>query len=243
MAYEPLELPGGEDWFAIFRNYWKNKIDEYYHGYVLRKKQDEINKTLESFFNGPELVMDENEQQDGIQMDNAFLFSFLRAFYKRIFIADMNHVLRSVLIDGDFTRVENQRDFTESYNELIKMDDMITRLVQKAALDGEYGKRYQQLKVDVVSPVIRYRKIQTLLDDVLTESKSIAERSKNALDVINKVVYGILSGTDSQYASLTNLSTMWGKANRDFIINLKNASDKLSTAAGLVDNILSIRSD
>jgi hypothetical protein len=241
-SYEPQELPGGEDWFVVFRNYWQAKIMESYDNYLMEVKRAEIDKAFEIFFGGSEMIKVESKySEDSIPLDNALLFSFLLTFYKRIFIPDMNQVLRPILIDGDFAKKENRIDFTESYNELIKMEDAINGLISKAGPGGDYGTRYKQLKVDVVSPVIRHRKMQVLVEDASEESSAIAQKAKSALGLMNAVIHGILLPVEgSKYASLTNLATMLGKANREFMIALKDTSDKLRLAVDLVSNITDI---
>jgi hypothetical protein len=241
-SYEPQELPGGEDWFVVFKNYWQEKIEESYDNYLLEVKRAEIDKAFEIFFGESEMITVENEySEDAIPVENALLFSFLLTFYKRIFIPDMNQVLRPILIDGDFAKKENRLDFTESYNELIKMEDAINGLIKKAGPGGDYGTRYKQLKADVVSPVIRYRKLQILSEDASTESFEIAKKAKSALGLMNAVVHGILFPVEgSKYASLTNLSSMLGKANREFMIALKETSDKLMLAVDLAANIMDV---
>jgi hypothetical protein len=249
MAYDPSELPGGEDWFLIFRNYWKEKIEESYDNYLIDLKRGEINKTFDIFFGGMEMINIQSTLPDqeyaAVSLDNALLFSFFLTFYKKIFLTEMNQVLRPILIDGEFIRKENRLDFTESYNELIKMEDAINSLVQKVAPGGDYGNRYWQLRTDVISPVIRHRKMQVLTEEIRAESQEIAWKAKSALELMNVIIHGILIPPDystegSKYASLANLSTILGKANSDFIAALKETSKKLSLAVDLVNNIMDV---
>jgi hypothetical protein len=245
MSYEPSELPGGEDWFLIFRNYWKNKIEESYDNYLIDLKREEIKKVFEIFFSGIEMIDIQNtlslQSTDSVSLDNALLFSFFLTFYKKIFLTEMNQVLRPILIDGEFIKKENRLDFTESYNELIKMEDAINNLVQKAAPGGDYGNRYKQLRTDVVSPVIRHRKMQVLTEEIKAESHEIAEKAKSALELMNSIIHGILAPEEgSKYASLANISTILGKANSNFMIALKETSEKLALAVELVGNIMDV---
>jgi hypothetical protein len=249
MAYEPSELSGGEDWFLVFRNYWKQKIEESYDNYVLDLKRGEIDQTLGIFFDDTEMI-DVQEilsahEDDTVSLDNTLLFSFFLTFYKKIFLTEMNQVLRPILIDGEFIKKENRLDFTESYNELIRMEDAINNLIQKVAPGGDYGNRYRQLRGDVVSPVIRHRKLQVLAEEIRAESHTIAWKAKSALELMNSIIHGILfpaeyTNEGAKYATLANISTILGKANSDFIVALKETSKKLSLAVDLVNNIMDV---
>jgi hypothetical protein len=241
-SYEPQELSGGEDWFVVFRNYWKEKIEECYDNYLMEIKCGEINKSFEIFFGDAEMIkVDDDNSEERMPVEFPLLFSFLLTFYKKIFLTNMNQVLRPILIDGEFIKKENRLDFTESYNELIKMEDAINSLLEKTKPGGDYGTRYTQLITDVVSPVIRHRKMQVLVDDVKTESVGIALKAKAALELMNAVIRGIMFPVEGgKYASLTNIATMLGKANREFMIALKDTSDKLMLSVDLVGNIMDI---
>jgi hypothetical protein len=245
MSYEPSELPGGEDWFIIFRNYWKEKIEESYDKYLTDLKREEINRIFALFFDGMEMIDIENTlsaaRDETLSLDNTLLFSFFLTFYKKIFLTEMNQVLRPILIDGEFLKKENRLDFTESYNELIKMEDAINNLVRKVAPGGDYGNRYKQLRTDVVSPVVRHRKMQVLTEEVNAESYEIAWKAKSAIELMNSIIHGILYPVEgSKYASLANISTILGKANSDFMVALNETSKKLVLAVELVNNIMDV---
>jgi hypothetical protein len=197
------------------------------------------------FFGGAELVkidsgdIDEgSDESEKIPLKNNLMLSFIQTFYKRIFLAEMNQVLRPILIDGDFIKKENRTAFAEAYNELIKVDDLINALLKKIAPLGDYGKRFHQIKVDIVSPPIRHRKMQVLRDDILAESNGIVEHYKNSLETMNAVIAGILRPVDDgPYNTLFNLSQMMGKSNKEFMEMLQITSQKLKLAVDLVENI------
>jgi hypothetical protein len=248
MSYEPVELSGGEDWFAVFRSYWKEKIDGNYDKYVIEKKREAINKALDMFFGDAEIIhVEENltvDEREAGFFNHTMLFSFLLTIYKKIFLTEMNQVLRPILIDGEFAKKENRLDFTESYNELIRMEDSINDFMRKLVSGGDYGNRYKQLKTDIVSPATRHRKLQVLREDVSMESNAIAERAVSALKLLFTVIHGLLEPEhNGKYASLSNLSTILGKANSDFMIALRESEKKLSLTIDLVTNIIEVEEE
>ena len=248
MSYEPRELSGGEDWFSVFRNYWKDKLEDVYHDYVIAKKQQEIQNAFEVFFGGAELTkmegIDSDDDADRLPLENTLMLSFIQTFYKRIFLAEMNQVLRPILIDGDFVKKENRTAFAEAYNELIKVDDLVAALLKKTAPLGDYGKRFHQIKMDVVSPPIRHRKMQILREDLHTESTNIIDHYRDSLESMNAVIIGILRPVDDgPYNTLHNLSQMMGKSNREFMETLHTTSEKLKLAVDLVENISDVESE
>jgi hypothetical protein len=248
MSYEPRELSGGEDWFALFRAYWKDKTEDNYNEYILEKKRANIQKTLDVFFGGTELIQIEHiqsaEDPDAIPLKNSVMLSFILTFYKKVFLAEMNQVLRPILIDGDFIKKENRVDFTESYNELIKVDDLINSLIRKLAPTGDYGRRFKQLQADVVAPAIRHRKMQILKDDIEVESDDIVSQTQKSIETMNAVIHGIVRPEQGdKYNTLTNITQMLGKSNRDFMDALEATANKLMMTVDLVDNILDVEDE
>jgi hypothetical protein len=243
MSYEPKELTGGEDWFVVYKSYWTKLISENYYDYIARKKNEDLVVELETFLHGGALIKLENtasnENPDGVELNSTLELSFLLTFYKLIFLQELNPVLRSILIDGDFYRIDNKLEFTDCYNTLIKLEDTINTFIRKIQSDGDIGKQYARLKQEVGgSAAIRIRKVAVLLEDSNNEAVAIVTQAGAALNSLNQVVQGIVSGKKtSPYSTLINLSQMGGKANAEFMEDLLAAAEKINAACKTLADI------
>ena len=219
MSYVPKETSGGEDWYVIFRDYWRRRIEILFADYMKDRRRRELLSAFRFFFKGRELKKLENiasdSNPDGLPIRGGTALSFLHTFYLYVFMPEVNKILRPVMIDGQFQKKENRAEFAESYNNLIKVEDDIVKLDQKISPEGEYGKRYEQARQEMTALQVKRRKMQIVLEEAQEEGGIILEQARqaslNMVDILNG-----FRGRDStdRYGLLTNLSDLAGQTSQ-----------------------------
>ncbi|GHV85356.1 hypothetical protein AGMMS50230_09640 [Spirochaetia bacterium] len=220
----PQNIGGGEDWYAVYRERWKVQVEEQFLEFTRTRRQRDLQNAFRYFFKGTNLKMlenmdsnfsgnrDSNQNPSGISVKGSFSLSFLQTFYTVVFMGEINKYTRPILIDGEFIRRENRTEFTESYNNLIKLEDLIGRFDREIAPDGDYGKRYIQAKNDMSSLPVRRRKVQIVVEEAAREAERIIEQSREAMEGLIKVLGGILKkSVDGKYDTLSNLQAFTGR--------------------------------
>jgi len=207
----PKDIGGGEDWYVVYRERWKAQIEEQFLAFAKTKRQRDIQSSFRYFFRGANLKMLENmgteENQSGLNIKGTYSLSFLQTFYSVVFMGEINKQLRPILIDGEFINKENKIEFTEAYNNLIKLDDLIRHFDQNISPEGDYGKRYAKAKNEILVLPVKRRKIQIVLEEASREAERIIEQTQEALEAMVRILEGITkSGNDEKYDTLVNLS-------------------------------------
>ncbi|MDR1059327.1 MAG: DUF5312 domain-containing protein [Treponema sp.] len=241
MALVPHSIGGGEDWFIIYREYWKRHIETLFAEYMQVRRHQELLNSFRYFLKGTNLkilgnvVSDSNPE--GLPIDGAFGLSFLLTFYSVVFMPDINRILRPILIDGDFYRKENRAEFAESYNDLIKLEDDIKQFEAGIAPSGDYGKRYSQARQDMSSLPVKRRKIQLVLEEASDAAESIISRAGAAsLSMVN-ILGGIIEKDPrGKYDSLANLSKLSGKDGQ-FINGIAESVQKFKKVLQILEDI------
>ena len=216
MSYSPKEVSGGEDWFMIFKDYWKRKVDSLFADYMKDRIQRKLNEVFRVFLKGKGLRMMENAQSsansDGLPIQEALALSFLSTFYSVVFMPDINWVLRTILIDGEWKLKENRAEFAEAYNNLVKLEDEINKFDHELSPGGDYGKRYTQARQDMSSLPVKRRKIQIVVEEASEDAEKILAQARAACDSMVNVLNGIL-GTNlwGKYETLSNMTKIAGK--------------------------------
>jgi hypothetical protein len=206
----PRDIGGGEDWYVVYRERWKSQVEEQFLLFSRTKRQRDIQNSFRYFFRGANLKILENmgseQNPSGLSIKGNFSLSFLQTFYAVVFMGEINRQLRPILIDGEFINKENKTEFTEAYNNLIKLDDMIKRFDQNISPEGDYGKRYAQAKNEMLALPVKRRKIQIVLEEASHEAERIIEQTREALEAMIRVLEGVTkTGTDDKYGTLANL--------------------------------------
>jgi hypothetical protein len=241
MTLAPQEISGGEDWFLVYREYWKRHIEMLFAEYMRFRRHRDLLNSFRYFLKGANLKVLDNvvsdANPDGLPIPEAMNLSFLLTFYTAVFMSDINKILRPILIDGEFYKRENRTEFTESYNELIKLEDEIKRFELNISPSGEYGRRYTQARQDMSSLPIKRRKIQLVLEDASREAKKIIERIQAAIRVMINVLNGIITKDPSgKYDGLGNISQLSGKGPA-FVNGITESIQKFQKTLQLLDDI------
>ena len=241
MAFAPREISGGEDWFVTYRDHWKRRVESLFIEYTKNRRQRELMDSFRYFLKGKHLKLLENTQSetnpDGLYIKGAFALSLLYTFYSVVFMPDMNWVLRPILIDGEFKNKENQIEYAEAYNNLIKLEDDIKKFEGDISPDGDYGQRYSQARQEMSSLPVKRRKLQIILEEAQEDAELIIDRARDA----SKAMVGLLTGMlgkdyRGKYETLTNLQKFSARDNH-FLVGMGEAIQQFKTVLKLLDDI------
>ena len=241
MSLTPSEISGGEGWFVIFKDYWKRRVESIFADYMKDRLQRKLQDSFQSFFKGQSMRMLENAQSssnsEGLPIKGAFALSFLYTFYSVVFMPDINPVLRSILVDGEWQKKENRLEFAEGYNNIVKLEDEIKKFDYEISIAGDYGKRYTQAKQDMSTLPVKRRKIQIVIEEASEDVEKILEQAFNACQSLVNVLGGIL-GKDlrGKYDTLSNRAKIAGKDNQ-FISSLDEAIEKFQTVIKILNDL------
>jgi len=244
MSFVPQEISGGEDWFVVYRDYWRRRIEANFADYLRERRMKGLLETFRTFLKGKSLTPLGNAQSEanpeGLPVKGAFALSFLLTFYQVVFMASINKILRPILIDGEFHRKENRNEFTESYNNLIKLENDIKRLEFEISPSGEYGKRYIQVRQDMSAIPVKRRKTQIVLEDAQEDAGKILEQViKAAKSMVNLLAGFLGKETKGKYDVLTNLPAIAGKGNEynEYMAGMNEAHQQFQVLGKILDDI------
>jgi hypothetical protein len=241
LSLNPVQISGGEEWFTVYREYWKRQIEARFSEYMSLRRHRDLLNSFRYFFKGTNLKILDNvvsdSNPDGLPVPGAFALSFLLTFYSAVYMADINKFLRPVLIDGEFYKKENRTEFTEAYNDLIKLEDDIRKFEYAISPSGDLGKRYALARQDISSLPVKRRKIQIVIEDASRDAGLIVDRTKHACTAMINIIGGILKkDPDGKYDTLANLSHLSGKGSA-FIDGLTESMQNFKKMLQLLEDI------
>jgi hypothetical protein len=242
MNFSPRAISGGEDWFVVYKDFWKKQTDEQFSAFAKQQREAVLIQTFHTFLNGVSLTELPNiyseTNPDGIPVSGAMGLSFLRVFYSEVFLLVVNNVLRVILLDGEFYKRENRTTFTEAYNDLMKIDDAIKKFIGKISDDGDYGKRFILAKSEMSSLPIKRKKIQLIVNEANEEIQKIVNHTQNTLKIMIDVLQGIINREHgSKFDTLSNLSSLPNIKNQPFLDAVSLSKQKLAEASSLLKEV------
>jgi hypothetical protein len=181
------------------------------------------------------------EGTDVIPLRQARTVAFLSTFCSSVFLDDINRPLKILLIEGEFYKKENLLEFTDSYNEILKLPEAIRALDQKLSLTGEFGMAYEEARKDAASPQSRKRRMQETIRAADSEADGLIKRSIEALKTIENIIDGVLHGeVGGRYDSVSDLGFLDGKNNKTYLKSLEYARIQCGHAALLLDDLTTL---
>jgi hypothetical protein len=242
LSLVPKVISGGEDWFVVYRDYWKNQVDARCREFTKDHKQAALSEAFNQYLKGvpvkPLANATSAEKPGAIPVAGAQGLAFLLTFYDEVFIPDLNKVLRPILLDGEFYKRENRTQFTEAYNDLMKIGDAIRGFDFRLSTAGDYGKRYEVAKGEISSLPVKRRKIQIVVQEVSEEAMKIINNIRAACKTMVQVLDGILRKDPAGvFDTLSNIQALSGKHGPPLTSRIDEAVVKLESALKLLDEV------
>lgn len=238
-------VAGGEDWFALFRIFWRERTEKRYQKWLAEKRIHELQLRIDSLVGSnwagsfAHLVAaDAAADETAVPVRYARALRCLDSFYNVVFVQQLNRPLKLILLEGEFYKRDNRLDFTDAYSKILELPDLLRKYDEKLSSVGEYGQAFLQSRQELSSLSAKRRKLESAIQAAETEAETIIRGTTEAMARLQQVLKGILSGNSRErYDSLANLSRMDGKANADFLRQLEAAKDRLEQVVGLVNEL------
>jgi hypothetical protein len=241
-SYLPKDLPGGEDWLALYKAFWRERIEASLERWKAEHRTKELLAEIRTFVGEPgpasfaHLSREESERAPALRQELAL--AFLDAFYRGPFLRELNRLLKIVLVDGEFYRKDNRVEFTDAYDSILRIPELLSALDARLAPEGEIGGAWAAAYREIGAPMIRRRKTQTIARLAEEEAEQIIKREGTALHTMVQIILGFLKGeAGGRYDSLANLSSIDGKASKEFLRNLDRAKDRCEKALSLLSEL------
>ncbi|MDR3167920.1 MAG: DUF5312 domain-containing protein [Treponema sp.] len=243
LTISPLDISGGEEWFSVYRDYWKHYVHDRFTQYIRTTGQQKLLDSIYQFLRTtltPLNHMASESNPRGIPVKGGLCLSFLLTFYSTVFMEKINGVLESVLLGGNFYSREDRTAFTESYNELMKLENIIRQFEMRISPVGELGKQFLAAQVNRSLSSLKRHKLLSITDEANQEVFTIVRTTGIALEGIINMLEKILrtvSGGES--VVLINMAQLAGKGNV-FITDLTDALVQLQETHKLFTKIIAL---
>lgn len=243
--YEPTPVSEGEDWLSLYKKYWKNRLEKNYAAYAFQKKaeqlQIEINFYLKKPFQSNLVYINEKGRETVPPVKYARVLKFIEAVYNNLFIPEMNKSLKILLLEGDFYKKDNKQEFTEAYNTVLQIPDMLKKFDAMLSPEGDIGKQYIVTQTDITSQSVLKKKTESILLSIEFETETLVKKVTAAFEKLVFILRGILTKQQtSMYDTLANLTKIDGRNNKQFLDSLEKIRDTLERGYYLINDIYAL---
>ena len=234
-AYAPSELPGGEDWLVIYKSFWWERIENRLQQWKAERRYRELAEEIAAFVGEPgpagfaHISREQSESSPPVRQEMSL--RFLDAFFRGPFLRELNRPLKLLLVEGEFYRKDNRVEFTDAYDCLARLPESLAGLDARLGPAGETGATWIAAKSEMGPAQVKRRKVQAIARGAEEDAERLVRAAGEALGSLVCVIRGVLKGeAGGRYDSLSNLSFMDGKANKEYLRSLDQSKDRCEKA-------------
>jgi hypothetical protein len=245
--YEIVPYGSGDDWFRIYREFWKERIINRFRIFSQEREKQKKVRELAQVWGLKEISKLPVYRTETYIEAPEILFPYTTAafyiFFDKIVTSRIFYAMNSVLIDGKFYKKENRKDFEDSYNDFIKLPEKIKGFVGRFEKDGENTEKIQRFRETVAAGSLRNRKIQEIFYNSDRDLKYIFDNIFKLMGKLRNLLEGILSGNGGPYDTLSNLGEIGGGSNRQFQKDLNELLLLLTRSLTCMQEIYTMEAD
>ncbi len=244
LGYQPRTPGGGEDWYAIYKSFWKRRLADNYALFYRVKMADRLAVRAVAYLGIarlPQLEEYRPEQfEGGSPLKHVLSLAFLKGFFQNVF-ARISRPLRIILTSGDFYKPENRNELNDSLAYLGLIEENINSLESRLTKEGDLGVQLADARAERKSPAARLHRIRAVAEQADRNASYLVAECYKKLYNLTQVLQGILHGKSSErYDTLANLSSIGGVGNRLLVSAWSDALEQLKAALGLLREIRDI---
>lgn len=204
--YNPNALTGGEDWFNLYKKFWRTRIELAYRSFISRRKLQELEDKVCEVFNltdPPKVsVYTEPYWPEGYPPVYEKTFAIVYMFYMQFYRPILEKVLRPILESGTFYRRENRTELIDVNSSLLNTSDAIEKFVVSLDRDGEIGEQFAMHESDS-------KQLATLTAITSRNATTFIQNTADTLRLVSLILQGVAGETsDHKYGSLTNIQDL-----------------------------------
>ena len=211
LHYEASEISGGEEWFNIYKNYLKEKIDKKYDLFLADKKRNEIIMKMRYYI---DTIPDENTLNFQVDLreriykfEYANLFFYLKELKNTFFQKKIDRIVSRILLDGVFYKDANKKELYEAYNFINKLDKDFKEFIDSIDNDNEAVKSIRKYSFEETSKKLQKKKTERFVSEIKTGLVEKYTLYYNAFVTVGNVLYGIVNGSvGGTYDTLSNVA-------------------------------------
>ncbi|MCL2008851.1 MAG: DUF5312 domain-containing protein [Treponema sp.] len=241
MSAVPKEISGGEDWYAVFRDYWKKHVETACNDFIRSNRHQKAIDSFRDFLKGRDFEALENTYSstnpEGLPIKGSLSLSFLATFHSVVFMPDLNPILSNIYNNGEFKDEDFRVEYSWSYNYILRLEEEINKFEQGISPTGIYGERYAQTYNERSTSIVRKRRLQLVLDKVQRDANNILDQAKKSCQNLIDILSGIVGENAAEKrVFLLNFVKLSG-ADEEFISAIEDTVGQLKTTIRLLDEI------
>ena len=241
----PEYKEASDNWLLLCKNQWRKVFDEEWTRWIRERKIQKTKENVAALFGMNDYPAVPNRPWEKLpfpaDFKRGFSLGFLSAFFS-VMYPDFRSVLEKVAVNGKFILPENRIEFTDTYNEMNQLADLLAAFNEKLGPTGFYGQGFAS--VSDVQNIPEREKVKNLTRSIESEINLFVATFSTCCRSFKQLFDGMLVDIRSiKYDGLSNLASLTDANDMPLRPKLAEVSDKLNAAFTLLTEVESLELD
>ncbi len=237
----PAEAAGGEDWFAQWKGFWRDRVEEAHRRYSYQRRVDAAIETARSALELRSTDGFPGYPPTGLDQPTRHGLSagILRVVMEGVFAHEIVPPLGALYRDGEFYNAENRIDLDRMWHSAERLRTDLATLEVRLQPAGDLGAAWNEasaagLPQDAVGD--RKSEIAASID---RDASTLVRGAIEIFHVLAQILEGVLAGTvGGRYDTVGNLDELAGERSPvAFRKSLELAHARCAAAVGVLSDI------
>ena len=239
----PAEAGGGEDWFAQWKGFWRDRLEDAHRRYSYRRRIEAAviqaistleMRTHEAFPGYPPSGLDQPTR-------HGLSAGILRAVMNGVFEHEIAGPLAALYRGAEFYNVDNKRDLERIWHEIERLRTDLASFEIRLLPTGDLGLSWLRVSGDA-RPTDLFRDQQTTLaGSIDREAASMVRRAIESFHLLAEMLNGVLYGTvGGRYDTISNFDDLGERPGAAYRKSLELAHARCKAASGVLSDILDV---
>ena len=245
IQYSPRPVSGGEDWFRVFREFWRERLAIRYRNWSDHKRLQELLRGLTVLWNIDLIPLIpgyriQDFPEEFAPRHEGSLAAF-NTMFQEVFQGRLYHVLNLIKIDGKFYKKDNRREYEEVFGRLLRTPDKLRAFTSRLRPEGEFGVRRAELRREMAAGEDRTGPIRDLVRSLDRESQNLSVPLIGDLRALTRLLVGILEGSGgASYDTLSNMSEIGGQGHDTFRLALQEVRNIVEKSTEILSELVDV---
>ncbi len=232
--WHPNLFSSGEDWFVKYKASSKKIFDQKWAEWESECKKMGLltslkaNFGLAAFPKFPERPWE--EVWNGLSFPYDTTLGFINWFMRENF-SEYEIDLKTVLVQGSFTKTENHTMLSDAFNAMIQLSISLQEFERKLSVHGEVGGVFNKIREERSRTLHAQNRVDQLMREVESDYRNIEHRYGDTMRAMVQILGGILGiSKDSRYDTVSNLNKLFDRKNEPIVKRIEGARDSAENA-------------
>jgi len=234
---------GGEDWLALIKRFWGDRIERLFAAFQFQRQKDELLAEAGELTGAGTVVPMGRYPSAGSGSGgkHAASLGVLAEIVSRVYQSHMHAPLKVLLIDGEFYKEDNRTEFTTAFDALNDMPERLRVLRGRLTPDGQYGVELKKIAAEKMPPQARLQRRAAVVERIDEEADEMVQDALAALRSISEVLYGILYGeVGGKYDTLSNIGEIGGRSNKSLMKQFDTVMNRAQKSLDLLGKLYDV---